>query len=97
MFWGSLRDLTVDDMVRRPAFLRGNRPGMVCQDAVPKPERGRDRSRPGARVPIHARLGHKHSVTPRPKEDSHAPDYEAISDDDNEIYDNVMAGADQGI
>ena len=27
MFWGSLRDLRVDDMVWRPAFLRGNRPG----------------------------------------------------------------------
>ena len=97
MFWGSLRDLTVDDMVRRPAFLRGNRPGMVGQDAVPKPQRGRDRSQPVAKVPIHARLGHKHSATPRPREDSKAPDYEAISDDDNEIYDNVMAGADQGI
>ena len=68
-----------------------------CQDAVPKPRRGRDRSQPVAKVPIHARLGHKHSATPLPKEDSKAPNYEAISDDDNEIYDNVMAGADQGI
>ena len=42
-------------------------------------------------------MGRKHSATPRPREDSKAPDYEAISDDDNEIYDNVMAGADQGI
>ena len=97
MFWGSLRDLTVHDMVRRPAFLRGNRPGMVCQDAVPEPQRGRDRSRLVAKVPIQARLGRKHSTTPHPKEDSHALDYEAISDDDNEIYDNVMAGADKGI
>ena len=97
MFWGSLRDLTVDDMVRRPAFLRGNRPGMVCQDAVPKPRRGRDQSRPVARAPIHVRLGHRCSAIPRLKEDSQAPDYEAISDDDNEIYDNIMAGADQYI
>ena len=95
IFWGSLRDLTVDDMVRRPAFLKGNRPGMVQQDEAPRPRRGRERSRSATRVPIQARLGRKRSVTPRPKDDKPAQGYEAISDDDNEVYDNVMAGADQ--
>ena len=36
-----------------------------------------------------------HSVTPQPKDDKDAQGYEAISDDDNEVYDDVMAGADQ--
>ena len=42
-------------------------------------------------------MGCKHAATPCPKEESHAPEYEAISDDDNEVYDNVMAGADKCI
>ena len=34
-------------------------------------------------------------MTPQPKDDKDAQGYEAISDDDNEVYDDVMAGADQ--
>ena len=64
IFWGSLRDLTVNDMVRRPAFLKGNWPGMVWQDEAPKPRRGRERSRSATRVPVQAWLGQKHSMTP---------------------------------
>ena len=57
MFWGSLKDLTVDDMVRRPAFLRGNRPGRSSQDRPRRPKRTRNQARPEPRVPVQLRLG----------------------------------------
>ena len=61
----------------------------------PQSQGAGEQSRSATRVPIQARLGQKCSVTPRPKDDKDAQGYEAISDDDNEVYDDVMAGANQ--
>ena len=85
-FWGSLRDLRTTDMVRRPAFLRGNRPWRTAKvPAQATPSRNED---PNAepRVPARARLGRKRSAPLHPQEAKGSADYDLVSDGESNVY-----------
>ena len=95
-FWGSLHDLRTTDMVRRPAFLRGNRPWRTAKvPAQATPSRNED---PNAepRVPARARLGRKRSAPSHPPEAKGSADYDLVSDGESNMYPDIIPEAEAG-
>ena len=81
IFYSNLQDLRVNDMVRRPAFLRGNRPSN--QHWTRWSQRTMAQPLPEPRTPVQTRLGPRCPSLKCPTEAMSTADHASIPDAEN--------------